>query len=113
MVYSADVILHSMEGRTLRVRAPVNYKTEPGGTNTPGWLKSKTTPRVFNHQKPESAATKADKDKENTVHDQKLSKKQSLISAGTSQADQSAGLADTPSLKLFFSSALCQLSFRY
>jgi len=71
-----------MEGRTLRVRAPVNYKAEPGGSNTPGWLKSKTTPRVFGEDKPGDAAKQADKDKENSKHDQRQSKKHSPASAG-------------------------------
>ncbi len=76
-----------MEGRTLRVRAPVNYKAEPGGTNTPGWLKSKTTPRVFSEEKPSDAVQNADKDKENKLHDQKQSKKHSPASAGKQLAD--------------------------
>ncbi len=71
-----------MEGRTLRVRAPVNYKAEPGGSNTPGWLKSKTTPRVFAEDRPGDAAKQADIDKENTKHDQRQSKKHSPASAG-------------------------------
>ncbi|KAL0050311.1 hypothetical protein WJX82_008729 [Trebouxia sp. C0006] len=71
-----------MEGRTLRVRAPVNYKAEPGGSNTPGWLKSKATPRVFGEDKPGDAAKQADIDKENSKYDQKQSKKHSPASAG-------------------------------
>ncbi|KAL0042004.1 hypothetical protein WJX77_000403 [Trebouxia sp. C0004] len=71
-----------MEGRTLRVRAPVNYKAEPSGSNTPGWLKSKTTPRALGEDKPGDAAKQADIDKENSKHDQRQSKKHSPASAG-------------------------------
>ena len=74
-----------MEGRTLRVRAPVNYKAENSGTNTPGWLKSKTTTRVFSEEKTELPA-KADKDKENNTQGQRDSKKQSPKPAGTTKA---------------------------
>lgn len=71
-----------MEGRTLRVRAPVNYSTELSGTGTPGWLKAKTTTRVFSKEDPGDAAKKADKDKENARVDQRQSKKHSPASAG-------------------------------
>ena len=64
-----------MEGRTLRVRAPVNYKAEASGTNTPGWLKSKTITRVFSEAKSRAPA-KPDIDKENKAQDQKHAKKE-------------------------------------
>lgn len=70
-----------MEGRTLRVRAPVNYKAEASGTNTPGWLKSKTTTRVFSEGKP-GVSAKPDIDKENKTQDHRHTKKHSPESAG-------------------------------
>ena len=67
----------------MRVRAPVNYSTETGGTGTPGWLKAKTTPRVFSKfADPGDAAKQAGKDKENARVDQKQIKKHSPASAG-------------------------------
>ncbi|DBA85377.1 TPA: hypothetical protein ACH3X2_006056 [Trebouxia sp. C0005] len=85
-----------MEGRTLRVRAPVNYKAEPGGSNTPGWLKSKTTPRVFGEDKPGDAAKQADIDKENSKHDQRQSKKHNPASAvDKAEAKKDAAVART------------------
>lgn len=74
-----------MEGRTLRVRAPVNYKAENSGTNTPGWLKSKTTTRVFSEEQIEVPA-KADKDKENNTQGHRDGKKHSPDAAGTTRA---------------------------
>ena len=73
-----------MEGRTLRVRAPVNYKAETSGTNTPGWLKSKTTARVFSEEKTIIPA-KSDTDKENKNQGHKHGKKHSPESAGTTK----------------------------
>ena len=70
-----------MEGRTLRVRAPVNYKAEASGTNTPGWLKSKTTTRVFSEDNT-GAPAKSDTDKENKTQGQKHAKKHSPVSEG-------------------------------
>ena len=65
----------------MRVRAPVNYKAEPGGTNTPGWLKSQ--------EKAVDAASKADGDKENASSQQKHSKKHSPSISGAAKADHS------------------------
>lgn len=67
------------------MRAPVNYKAEISGTNTPGWLKSKTTTRVFSEELTKLPA-KADKDKENNTQGHKDGKKHSPDSAGTTRA---------------------------
>ena len=65
----------------MRVRAPVNYKAEASGTNTPGWLKSKTTTRVFSEGKT-GVPAKPDIDKENKTQDHRHAKKHSPESAG-------------------------------
>ena len=54
-----------MEGRTLRARAPVNYKGEEGGTNTPGWLKASSRFSVGNATAETTA--KSDTNKENAA----------------------------------------------
>lgn len=70
-----------MEGRTLRARAPVNYKGEEGGTNTPGWLKASSR---FSSGNPAAETTaKSDTNKENVVRtDSKRYKKSSPTSPG-------------------------------
>lgn len=65
-----------MEGRSLRARAPVNYKGEEGGTNTPGWLKASSRYSKGNAE-PETTAKLGD-EKENVARaDTKRLKKQS------------------------------------
>ena len=65
-----------MEGRSLRARAPVNYKGEEGGTNTPGWLKASSRYSKGSTE-PETTA-KSEAEKENVARvDNKRSKKQS------------------------------------
>lgn len=81
-----------MEGRTLRVRAPVNYKAEASGTNTPGWLKSKTSTRVFSQEKGKEVSVKPENDKENRAQAQQ-GKKDSPVSAGKQQADAGSSIA--------------------
>ena len=78
-----------MGGRTLRARAPVNYTAEGGGTNTPGWLKSKTTPRVLSSDAAVDAALTAVTDKENKPNQQKHENKSSPTTTGMPQPDQS------------------------
>ena len=75
-----------MEGRTLRVRAPVNYKAEASGTNTPGWLKSKTTTRVFSQENGKEVSAKPETDKENKSQGHKQGKKDIPVSAGKQKA---------------------------
>ena len=81
LAVSSHPRVRRMEGRTLRVRAPVNYKAEASGTNTPGWLKSKTTTRVFSEEQT-GVPAKPDTDKENKTQDHKHAKKLSPESAG-------------------------------
>ena len=65
-----------MEGRTLRARAPVNYKGEEGGTNTPGWLKASS--RFSSGNATIETTAKSDAEKENNIRtDNKRSSKQS------------------------------------
>lgn len=65
-----------MAGRSLRARAPVNYKGEEGAANTPGWLKASS--RFSTDVAHPETTAKSGAEKENAGRtDNKRSKKQS------------------------------------